>query len=113
MPPRSPTGPEVNRAAAERSAPTSVEAEQASSALGRASSHEDRRRSFKKLIARLEATRRWRTRTTIRSDQVAEDRHRRGTRRNARMLIEYVEGWLGGRRQGIDSLEASRASTPR
>ena len=29
-----------------------------------------------------------------------------GTRRNARMLIEYVEGWLGGRgAKGIDSLE--------
>jgi malate synthase len=28
-----------------------------------------------------------------------------GTRRNARMLIEYVEGWLGGRgAKGIDSL---------
>jgi malate synthase len=29
-----------------------------------------------------------------------------GTRRNARMVIEYVEGWLGGRgAKGIDSLE--------
>ena len=29
-----------------------------------------------------------------------------GTRRNARMLIEYVEGWLAGRgAKGIDSLE--------
>src|SRR6185503_17228431 len=29
-----------------------------------------------------------------------------GTRRNARMLIEYVEGWLNGRgAKGIDSLE--------
>jgi len=29
-----------------------------------------------------------------------------GTRRNARMLIEYVEGWLGGRgAKSIDSLE--------
>ena len=28
-----------------------------------------------------------------------------GTRRNARMVIEYVEGWLGGRgAKGIDSL---------
>src|SRR5262249_32368598 len=28
-----------------------------------------------------------------------------GTRRNARMLVEYVEGWLGGRgAKGIDSL---------
>src|SRR6202171_4780427 len=28
-----------------------------------------------------------------------------GTRRHARMVIEYVEGWLGGRgAQGIDSL---------
>jgi malate synthase len=28
-----------------------------------------------------------------------------GTRRNARMLIEYLEGWLGGRgAKGIDSL---------
>jgi malate synthase len=37
-----------------------------------------------------------------------------GTRRNARMIIEYVEGWLNGRgAKGIDSLEASRASTRR
>jgi len=29
-----------------------------------------------------------------------------GTRRNARMLVEYVEGWLAGRgAKGIDSLE--------
>jgi malate synthase len=36
-----------------------------------------------------------------------------GTRRNARMLIEYVEGWLGGRgAKGIDSLEGKPGIHP-
>src|SRR5262249_41479859 len=36
-----------------------------------------------------------------------------GTRRNARMLIEYVEGWLGGRgAKGIDSLEGKPGVHP-
>src|SRR5262249_20297898 len=36
-----------------------------------------------------------------------------GTRRNARMLIEYVEGWLGGRgAKGIDSLEGKPRHPP-
>src|SRR5437764_7321694 len=36
-----------------------------------------------------------------------------GTRRNARMLIEYVEGWLGGRgAKGIDSLEGQPGIHP-
>jgi malate synthase len=36
-----------------------------------------------------------------------------GTRRNARMLIEYVEGWLNGRgAKGIDSLEGKPGVHP-
>ena len=36
-----------------------------------------------------------------------------GTRRNARMLIEYVEGWLNGRgAKGIDSLEGKSGVHP-
>ena len=36
-----------------------------------------------------------------------------GTRRNARMVIEYVEGWLGGRgAKGIDSLEGKPGVHP-
>ena len=36
-----------------------------------------------------------------------------GTRRNARMLIEYVEGWLAGRgAKGIDSLEGKPGIHP-
>jgi malate synthase len=36
-----------------------------------------------------------------------------GTRRNARMLIEYVEGWLNGRgAKGIDSLEGKLGVHP-
>src|SRR6185369_15540248 len=36
-----------------------------------------------------------------------------GTRRNARMLIEYVEGWLNGRgAKGIDSLEGKPGIHP-
>ena len=36
-----------------------------------------------------------------------------GSRRNARMLIEYVEGWLGGRgAKGIDSLEGQPGIHP-
>jgi len=36
-----------------------------------------------------------------------------GTRRNARMLIEYVEGWLAGRgAKGIDSLEGKPGVHP-
>jgi malate synthase len=36
-----------------------------------------------------------------------------GTRRNARMVIEYVEGWLGGRgAKGIDSLEGKPGIHP-
>src|SRR3989442_13007260 len=36
-----------------------------------------------------------------------------GTRRNARMLIEYVEGWLGGRgAKSIDSLEGKPGIHP-
>jgi malate synthase len=36
-----------------------------------------------------------------------------GTRRNCRMLIEYVEGWLGGRgAKGIDSLEGKPGIHP-
>ena len=36
-----------------------------------------------------------------------------GTRRNARMLIEYVEGWLAGRgAKGIDSLEGRHGVHP-
>jgi malate synthase len=36
-----------------------------------------------------------------------------GTRRNTRMLIEYVEGWLGGRgAKGIDSLEGKPGIHP-
>ena len=36
-----------------------------------------------------------------------------GTRRNARMLIEYLEGWLNGRgAKGIDSLEGKSGNRP-
>jgi malate synthase len=36
-----------------------------------------------------------------------------GTRRNCRMLVEYVEGWLGGRgAKGIDSLEGKPGIHP-
>jgi malate synthase len=36
-----------------------------------------------------------------------------GTRRNCRMLVEYVEGWLGGRgAKGIDSLEGKPGVHP-
>jgi malate synthase len=36
-----------------------------------------------------------------------------GTRRNARMIIEYVEGWLNGRgAKGIDSLEGKPGIHP-
>jgi malate synthase len=36
-----------------------------------------------------------------------------GTRRNARMVIEYVEGWLNGRgAKGIDSLEGKPGVHP-
>jgi len=36
-----------------------------------------------------------------------------GTRRNARMLIEYLEGWLNGRgAKGIDSLEGKSENSP-
>src|SRR5262249_56094179 len=36
-----------------------------------------------------------------------------GTRRNARMIIEYVEGWLNGRgAKGIDSLEGKPGVHP-
>src|SRR3989442_10051084 len=36
-----------------------------------------------------------------------------GTRRNARMLVEYVEGWLNGRgAKGIDSLEGKPGVHP-
>jgi malate synthase len=36
-----------------------------------------------------------------------------GTRRNARMVIEYVEGWLNGRgAKGIDSLEGKPGLHP-
>ncbi len=36
-----------------------------------------------------------------------------GTRRNVRMLIEYLEGWLGGRgAKGIDSLEGKPGNHP-
>lgn len=36
-----------------------------------------------------------------------------GTRRNARMIIEYVEGWLAGRgAKGIDSLEGQPGAHP-
>lgn len=37
----------------------------------------------------------------------------RGTRRNARMLVEYVEGWLNGRgAKGIDSLAGQSGTHP-
>src|SRR5437660_6577440 len=36
-----------------------------------------------------------------------------GTRRNARMVIEYVEGWLGGRgAKGIDRLAGKAGGHP-
>jgi malate synthase len=70
---------------------------------------------FRQLIASgWKPTPRWPTRALSGAARGAGRAHHvEGTRRNARMLIEYVEGWLNGRgAKGIDSLRASRAFIP-